>query len=467
MRSVRRQLTVGLLASFAGLLAAGGTLVYWAVRDSLYDQFDASLRVKALIVITATRQNSERIRVYFSDRFLREFDDDVATEFFQVFDADGNSIERSDSLRDGELPRRFGSLKEPEYWNIRLPNGEPGRAIGIRFRPLFERRRDSDDERPPPREAVVVVAAGRRELDATVAELGTILAGGALSLLLLTALMVPLVLRRGLRPLRAIAQQASRIDASSLGTRFPSADQPEELKAITLRLNDLLARLEASFERERRFSSDLAHELRTPLAELRAQAELMLKWPEERTPAADQAILDTTLHLEGLVTRLLALGRAEQRQYELNKRPVDFAKLIRDLIDVLGPQIAARGLTVETDEVASLMVETDPVLLKSILTNLLENAVNYAPPGSRVEVTGRRTDAQFALMIANPAPDLQPGDAEAMFQRLWRRDRARTGSEHLGLGLALSRSFAELLGLQIAATLSPEGVLEITLRGPA
>lgn len=454
---------MGLLASFAGLLAAGGTLVYWAVRDSLYDQFDDALRIKALVVITATRQAGDRIRVSFSDRFLREFDDDVATEFFQVFDPAGKSVERSDSLGRADLPQRHGSLSEPEYWNLPLPNRDPGRAIGIRFQPTFDRR----SEVPSVGEAVVVVATNRRELDETVAELRNILAGGALCLLLLTALMVPLVLRRGLRPLDVMAEQASRIDARSLQTRFPATKLPRELDAITQRLNDLLARLEGSFERERRFSSDLAHELRTPLAELRAQAELMLKWPDERSAAADQAVLDITLHLEGLVTRLLALGRAEQGQVTLERRPVDVAVLVKDLLATLAPGIASRDLQVASEGLGPLGVSSDPVLFRAIVTNLLDNAVSYAPAGSRIEVTGARSDNGFTFSISNVAPDLRPADVEAMFQRLWRRDHARTGGEHLGLGLALSRSFAGLLGLKLEAKLRSDGVLEMTVSGAA
>jgi len=460
MRSLRQELTIGLLASFAGLLALGGAILYLVMRDSLYDQFDAGLRTKALVVITATRVGGDRVRVYFSDRFLREFDDDVATEFFQVFDESGKSVERSDSLGRNDLDRRFGTLAEPEYWNTALPNGEAGRAIGVRFEARAEREQTTLG-------AAVVVASGRRELDATVAELRNIFAGGALSLLLLTAIMVPLVLRRGLRPLHEIADRATHIDADSLQTRFPSTDQPRELNAITYRLNDLLARLEASFERERRFTADLAHELRTPLAELRSQAELTLKWPEERSAASDRAILDITLHLEGLVTRLLALGRAELAQLEHRKDAVEVAALVRAVLQPLAARIRERGLSVRADELPELTIATDPIFFRAIATNLLENAVAYAPAGSCIAIRAARTREAFQLEIANPAPDLQLGDVGHMFERMWRRDRARTGGEHLGLGLALSRSFAQLLGLKLDARMNDDGVLVMTLSGTA
>lgn len=468
MRSLRRQLTFGLLVAFALLLGGGGTLVYWASHDSLHDQFDSSLRVKALIVITNTEQKNGRIRVQFSDRFLREFDDDVATDFFHVFDDEGRSIERSDSLngKDLPLPQHSGSLEEPEYWNLRLPNGEPGRATGIHFEPRFDNR-GQDQRKDDPLKATVVVAANRRHLDATLSSLRNLLVGSGVALLALTGAVVPLVLRRGLRPLDRVADQAAKIDATSLKTRFAVETLPVELQPIGGRLNDLLARLEASFERERHFSSDLAHELRTPLAELRSLAELALKWPEERTSATDQAALEIAVQMESLVGRLLALGRAEHGRLPLARESVEIAPLVEELLSSLAPRLTTRELRVERSVPPGAQIATDPVIFRSIVANLLENAVDYTPPGTAVRVTFAREGTRLRLSVANPAPTLQPEDLARMFDRFWRKDTSRTGTEHAGLGLALSRSFAGLLGCELQAALQDDGVLVMTLHGSA
>ena len=128
------------------------------------------------------------------------------------------------------------------------------------------------------------MASVRRELDRTLATLQLVLAGSGLLLLAATALVVPRVLRRELKPLQSLAAEAARIDAASLSARFATEGLPGELAPIAARLNELLARLEDSFERERRFSSDVAHEFRTPVAELRSLAELAIKLPDTRAP---------------------------------------------------------------------------------------------------------------------------------------------------------------------------------------
>jgi two-component system sensor histidine kinase QseC len=394
--------------------------------------------------------------VNFSDRFLREFDDSVGTEFFQVFDAEGKSVERSDSLGRRDLPGLHGTLEEPVFWNLTLPNKEPGRAIGIAFEPRAARLENTQ-------KVTVVVAAGRRQLAETVANLQVVFASCGAGLLALTAVVVPWVLRRGLRPLDAMAERATQINASSLGQRFDLEATPAELQAIGGRLNDLLARLEEAFERERRFGSDLAHELRTPLAELRSMAEVAIKWPQERAPGVDQAVLDIALQMEGLVARLLTLARAEQGRAILAAETVVLLPVVRALVATHSTRIAARRLGVEIDIPVTSAIETDPVLLRSILSNLIENAVAYSPPDGVVRIRFESDADGFSVEIENMAGDLQPEDLPRMFDRFWRKDSSRTGAGHSGLGLALSRTFAELLGLQLEPTLREGGTLIITL----
>jgi two-component system sensor histidine kinase QseC len=116
-----------------------------------------------------------------------------------------------------------------------------------------------------------------------------------------------------LRPLSSLAKRAETIHASSLQLRFPTDNIPVELLPIAQRLNDLLARLEASFAREQRFSADVAHELRTPIAELRTLAEVALKWPDDVNQAALKEALNIALQMESVATGLMALARCDGR----------------------------------------------------------------------------------------------------------------------------------------------------------
>lgn len=461
MRSLRSQLTWGLIAVFAVLTAAGGGFVYYATRAAVYGQFDEALRVKALVVVTATEQRRGQIEVEFSDRFLREFDDEIATDFFQVWTADGTTVERSDSLERRDLPQRFGTLEDPKYWNLDLPRDKPGRAIGIKFTPRVER--DGDRPRGTPVEAVVVVAGNRRQIDATLNRLAGVLIGGGAGILLVTLLAVPLVLGPGLRPLRQVADQAAGIDAGNLAQRFPTAGLPAELAPICERLNALLARLESSFERERRFSADLAHELLTPLAELRALTESALKWPETSGPDTHRQALDGLLRMEALVTRLLDLSRAENGRFAAHPVTISLREFLEEAWRPFAVAAQEKNLVVKFEGPANATASADAAFLRAIVTNLFSNAVDYTPAGGFVRVAYDARAEGYALRVSNPAPQLSAGDVAQMFDRFWRKDPARTGGQHSGLGLALARELARVLGGEMEASLGADGTLTMAL----
>jgi two-component system sensor histidine kinase QseC len=262
-----------------------------------------------------------------------------------------------------------------------------------------------------------------------------------------------------------LAEQAAGITAESLGTRFPTETLPGELTPISCRLNDLLGRLEQAFERERRFSADLAHELRTPIAELRSFAELALKWPEAREAQTDREVLGIALQMEGMVTRLLALLRSEHGRLPVTREPVVPEPLVTGLWKGFAERAATKQLRFACQMTGPAELETDPVLLRSILTNLLDNAVEYTPCGDLVELNYRGENDRFTFQVANTTEHLIPADVNKLFDRFWRKDAARSNNEHSGLGLSLSKAFAQVLGLELTAALDGESRLIITLSG--
>ena len=460
MRSIRRQLTRQLLAATCVLLGGGLVAVYLAAREAVLDRFDDALRAKALAIGTVTRAGRDGVHVAFHDRFLRGFDDDRRRDFFQLWDDSGRTVARSESLgRRRELEWRDGRPDRPARWNLTLPNGEPGRAVAFAFEPA---REEGAREKL---QARLVVASERENLDETLWELLGLSAGCGALLVGATLVIIPLVLRRGLRPLDRLGEETLRIDAASLATRLPSADLPAELRPIAARLNELLARLERSFERERRFSADLAHELRTPLAELRSLAECALKWPETRSPSTDRDTLAIALQMETLVTQMLALARGDQGQLAANLEPVAIEPLLREIWRPFAAGAAARNLGV-TFGLEPVRAPADPSLLRSILVNLCANAVEHTPPGGSIHLACTSAAGRATIEVSNTVAGLEPADVDRMFDRFWRKEAAR-GGPHLGLGLPLAQSFASAMGWALAARLEPADRLVFTLIAPA
>ena len=464
MKTIRQQLTRKLLLGFALLLGIGGFGVYFSTRAALLKQFDATLRAKATAISTVTEQRGNRVEVEFNDRFMREFGERVATDFFEVWLNDGTTLRRSESLGASDLPSLSGTLDKPKFWNLALPSEFAGRAIGFKFLPRVVRQERLST---PPSELLLVVASDRRGLDRTLATMGCMLFGCGGLLLAATALLVPRVLRGELAPLNELADQAARVNADSLTERFPTNSMPAELRPISSRLNDLLGRLQEAFERERRFSADLAHELRTPIAELRSLAELALKWPEAREAEADREVLAIALQMEGIVTRLLALLRSERGQLPVAMERIGLASLVENVWRTFAKQAASKQLKVAREVSENAEVETDPVLARSILANLLDNAIEYTPVGGMVRVEGEVDARQIKLRVSNTVENLTAEDLPKLFDRFWRKDLARPGNEHSGLGLPLARAFASALGGELTAALDGQSRLTLTFSSRA
>jgi len=459
MKTIRQQLTRKLLLTVGLLIGAGGLGVYFCARTVLLAQFDAALRAKAQALTTLTERKGSRLEIEFSDEHMRGFEAG-GRDFFELWQADAKPVERSRSLRDTHLPLRYGTMEAPLAWSLTLSNGQPARAVGLKFRP-----QNSDDQTQDaaPAEAILVVASLRHDLDRTFAILQLVLAGSGLLLLAATALVVPRVLRRELTPLQRLAAEAARIDAAMLSARFPTNGLPGELVPITTRLNELLARLEDSFARERRFTSDVAHEFRTPVAELRALAELAIKLPDTRTANTDHEILAIALHLEGILNHLLALSRGERGELPVKAERVALAPLVKGVCEKFQAKATARQLVLACRVEATAETDTDESLLRSILTNLVDNAVEYAPCGGTVQVEASTENGGFTLRVVNLVENLNEHDLPHLFERFWRKDAARSPDGHTGLGLSIARVLAHAIGCELTASFAGPKRLEMTL----
>lgn len=463
MRSIRGQLTRNLLGAFFVLLGGALAALYFTARDELIEQFDDALRAKALAISSLAFWRDNAVRLDTGDQFFRSFNKEERRDFFEIWGEDGQPLRRSDSLWGSDLPSAEKPGAKPRIWDLKLPNGKPGRVLVVKFSPdqLGGDRRD----RPARVDLNLAVASESEPLEEALAELLGVGAACGVVLYGATIWLVTRVLKRGLLPLGHLGEQAARINAESLTTRFPTENLPAELLPIAGRLNELLARLEVSFERERRFSADVAHELRTPLAELRSMAECSLKWPESRDPAADQETLAIAAQMQAMVASLLALVRGEQEQIGSQRAPVDLAALAREVWRPLESRAAERGLKINWVALPTT-VQADEALLRSILNNLFENAVEYAPAGEVVDIRLENDATSVKLRIRNSTENLSREDVPKMFDRFWRKEEARTGGKHFGLGLSLAQMFARAMDWTLTAALDEQRRLEFTLAGP-
>jgi len=270
---------------------------------------------------------------------------------------------------------------------------------------------------------------------------------------------------RVLRPLREMADTARTISAGNLSRRLALAGPDDEFKALGDTLDDLLARLEASFEAQRRFVANASHELRTPLTLERTLLQVTLADPDASAAtlrATCEELLATGQEQEQLLEALLTLASSE-RGLE-RREPVDLAKLAEHALRTPRPEIELRSLQMTT-ELAHAPATGDPALIERLIANLIDNAVRYNNAGGQVEVHTATAPGHSIVSVTNTGPVVAPDELERLFEpfrRLGDRPTAGADGGH-GLGLSIVRAIANAHGATITALAQPQGGLALTV----
>jgi heavy metal sensor kinase len=268
--------------------------------------------------------------------------------------------------------------------------------------------------------------------------------------------------RKSLAPVVRMSATAARIGAANLHERLPVANEQDELGGLALVINGLLARLDKSFEQQRRFMADASHELRTPIAIMRSEVEVALSEPETSNRQLRESIAifkDETKRLTGIVEDLFMLARADAGQYKLTPKEFYLDELAGEVARAVRTLAAERELTLQLDAAKEMPFRGDENLLRRLLLNLVDNAIKYNPRGGAVTVSCRPEGKRYIITVSDTGPGI-PAEAQPhIFERFYRADSARSRAEDDGAGLTSGAG----LGLSIARWIAEahEGTLEL------
>ena len=294
------------------------------------------------------------------------------------------------------------------------------------------------------------------------------LAGTFMAITLICIVILVAVVTRGVRPVRQLGASLNAMEEHQLQQRLEQDGIPDELCPVVDGLNQLLARLEAARVRERAFSADLAHELRTPLYGLRTKLEVALYQPR---PAAAyektlQECLAITLGTQVMAETLLTLARLDSGQLATSREPLPLLAFLQAVWEPFAGRAAGRQLQVAWEGVETT-VETDRERLRLVLNTLYDNAVSHVDVGGEIRIRLYATAGVAEVEIANSGSLVATADTAKVFDRFWRGDASRNGvGTHCGLGLALAQRVMQLLGHEIAVATEAGGWFRVILRFP-
>jgi len=261
-------------------------------------------------------------------------------------------------------------------------------------------------------------------------------------------LIIWLIVGEGLRPLNQIARAIRRRQPASLEP-LPQARLPEEVAPLVSELNALLARLREALDRQKRFTADAAHELRSPLTALQVQLDMLAR---ARTPEENRAALEALRagmkRAARLVEQMLTMARLEPEAQLAQPAAVALDALAAQVAGELEPLAEARRIELRLERLESVAVRGDATALHALARNLIDNAIRYAPAGGAVRLAAFAEDGSAFLVVEDDGPGIPPAERARVFDRFYRLPGSH--AEGSGLGLAIARQVADAHGAEIA-----------------
>lgn len=455
MISIRRRINFWMIPGIAIVWIIGGFSVYQTYRNAIFSAIDSeNMAFTRLIRMSQRSQGRGKGAGMGQGNHQRPSSTDLSEKgvFYQAWDRNGTILAKSENLGKTELSFPENRKNQVSQRTLALSPEIRVRILETSFgsgRAKHQGRGFGGGGGGGGMSMVIVVARDLTETDQKLKNAVIGISGAGMLMVGGMVLLLRIALRDGLKPLDALGAEISDVNPSSLNARFSTGQEPLELKPIVSHLDRLMDRVEKGFLRERRFGADLAHELRTPIAEMRTKLDLAAKWPEERNDALFQAAREINTRMQRVVDTMLHLAQFEgdSESSEAVTQDILLAPIVAETWSPLKEYAAERKLETVINCPETATVQGDPELWKHILGNLFSNAVDYTPTGGIIQLE----ILENGLSLSNSVSDLSTKDAQQMFERFWRADGSRSDSHHSGLGLSLVKACAENMGFKADA----------------
>jgi len=446
IRSLRLRLTLWYVLLLAIILAAFSAGIYLTLRHNLNDSLDDSIRNRANVLLDVLRYEDGRPTLA---GVVSASDPNEGESFVRVFDASGgvtfdSSIAAGEvafdrraveSALSGETRSRNVSTGDESFRVRTLPIEQGGRISGVLE--VGESRGDVSDTL----RILLVILAVAYPLTLAVASFGGVFLAG-----------------RALSPIDRLTGLARRISAEDLSQRLDLKLPDDEVGRLARTFDEMIARLDAAFRRQREFTADASHELRTPLTAIKGQVEVALGKPRDADSYREvlQVVNEEVDRMIRLVGSLLTLARADAGQIPIASEAVNLPELVAAAVEQVRPAMERRDVELHLEPGAAVTLGADEDLLLQLLLNLLDNAGKYTPSGGRVTVGWAVGDGQAKVWVRDTGVGIAPEDLPHIFDRFYRVDKARSRAEGgSGLGLSICRWIAVAHGGSISVESAP------------
>ena len=461
MKSIRSKLVVTLSIAITGLVLSILLATDIAVDSWIDNEFNRGLQSKAGMLMTLVHEDEQGLAFNFSSEFMPEFDGKVEPEYFQIW-TEAGVFTRSKSLtlfKVKTLTLQSLDVGESKIIAAKLPDGRDGRIIYTRFFPQAEshvRAGNYESNKSAVQMPLTLAyAASSEEVDFILWLIDIIFVVTTVTVIVFIRLFVRKSVDSSLAPLNQLNKDISLLSIADKSAQIVIKEPVKELQPIVESLNAFIQENRQLYFREKRLTSDIAHELKTPIAELINMAEVAIRFPKEQQLNEDlkPEVLNIGQRLKSIVSNLLLLHKYSDQVLPKNEA----CDLNQVTMRVLENGDKSR-LEFELDKTLPALV-SNIFALESIITNLVNNAKQYSPEGTHVLIKTKRKGRLIILTVRNTlATALSKEEMSQLFHPLWQKDTARTSNDNFGLGLSIANALTKAIDAELLVEQSEQTI---------
>jgi two-component system, OmpR family, sensor kinase len=439
--AIRTKLAIWYSILIATILVLLAMIRYTGQRQILLDQKDYSLRVTAGILDAyIPRKEPSKTTIELAvDRMVTDYPDiEFKGTIIEVYDGSGSIIYSSSITEEQQLPIKEELWSEALHEKIALSTvslGKDRSPVRILIKPVDENG-----------QIVYLIQLGSSMLNIRTSLEDTLF----LNMIFIpaAALLAGLggwwLTRKGLMPLNVVIRTAQRISSGDLSHRIESTHAGQEIRDLAHSFNQMIDRLESSFQQIRDFSDNVSHELRIPLSILRGETELSLR--RNRSEEEYRKVLESSLEeihrMEKIVDKLLFLSRAERGEIKPEHSDIDLSLLLKKVHAQFKNPASDKNMEIILNIKGPAVIRGDEILVREMLANLIQNAITHTPPGGRVTLSLEEDEKEVKISVADTGSGIPAGDILCIFDRFYQVDKSRS-SQGSGLGLSITKWIVE------------------------
>lgn len=458
MISIRRKLVRTLSLTITGVVLIILIAIDLAVDSWIDNQFNRALHAKAGMLMTLATVEDQQVNFNFSSQFLPEFNGNAEPEYFQLWLND-NIFKRSASLdlfATVTLPFTDIAVGKSTIIEATLPDGRAGRIIYTRFIPQVSiQEQTAENSLYPPPSILLAYATSAESINFVLWLIDIVFIVTTISVIIFIRLFVRKAVEHGLSPLEKLNEQINALSLTNESQPIMLDEPVQELMAIKASLNRFISENRSLYLREKRLASDIAHELRTPIAELINLSEVVQKFPDnELMPDYVPEVLKISKRLNEIVANILLLHK-----YQHTKLPKNNVFDLNQIIQKIISQTTTSTIQFTPQDSLPAVI-SNLAAVESILTNLISNALTHSRANSPIVLTLQVIEpTTLQVQISNTCANaLNQADLSQLFEPLWQKDPARSASGNYGLGLSIAATFAKAIDAKLEAHLQQDKI---------